>query len=69
VASQKLNDRFWLAEELSEDHWLNVNKDTKADTPIPIKNTLHWPILLNHYTKINVTVLILKNPSGFSSVK
>ena len=31
MVSQKLNDRFWLAEELSEHHWLNVNKDTIAD--------------------------------------
>jgi len=28
------NFRFWLAEELSDDHRLNVNKDTKTDIKI-----------------------------------
>ena len=31
---QKLNDRLWLAEELSDDHRLNVNKDTKVDVSL-----------------------------------
>jgi len=31
LVTQNLNVRIWLAEELSDDHWLNVNKDTKAD--------------------------------------
>jgi hypothetical protein len=26
-----LNVSYWLAEELSDDHWLNVNKDTKTE--------------------------------------
>ncbi len=28
---QRLNVRNWLAKELSDDHWLNVNEDTVAD--------------------------------------
>jgi len=34
MGSQKLNDRLWLAEEVSNDHLLNVNKDTKPDVSI-----------------------------------
>lgn len=29
--TEKLNVRNWLAEEVSNVHWLNVNKDTIAD--------------------------------------
>ncbi|PKI03748.1 hypothetical protein [Glaciecola sp. 33A] len=32
-AFTKAKVSFWIAEELSEDHWLNVNKDTKAEVP------------------------------------
>ena len=38
IVSQKIYDRFWLAEELSDDHWLNVNKDTKAEVSIGFAN-------------------------------
>jgi hypothetical protein len=31
VDSQKPKVSFWLAEELSDAHWLNANKDTKVD--------------------------------------
>jgi len=34
MTSQKLNDRLWLAEEVSNDHLLNVNKDTKPDVSL-----------------------------------
>jgi hypothetical protein len=32
------NFRFWLVEELSDDHWLNVNKDTKPDVSFGLSN-------------------------------
>jgi len=31
---QRLNVRNWLAEEVSNDHLLNVNKDTKPDVSL-----------------------------------
>jgi len=38
MTSQKLNDRLWLAEEVSNDHLLNVNKVTKPDVSLGLSS-------------------------------
>jgi hypothetical protein len=30
----------WLAEEVSNDHWLNVNKDTKEDLSLGLSSDI-----------------------------
>jgi hypothetical protein len=38
IVLQWLNVSFWLAEELSDAHWVNVNNDTKAEVSIGFAN-------------------------------
>jgi len=46
------NVRFWLAEELSDDHWLNVNNGTIED--ISLICFYHFLSAPNKLRKLNI---------------